>query len=278
MSRTVLFFGDSNTRGAGVGRETRFAALVEAELGGADGSWRFAVGHSESDFHLFPPRLDAALAKHSPDIVVLQCPTGPATYWINYPPWIRWFTSLSGTSFKWLMERYVRAYTQGNANDGQARRNALYEAKFLDPLFRWNAAQWAGARHLRRWFGKRYGTIVKATGPRYVQLMCRLRDRVQSQSSAQLLVLGLIPHSENYYHGYGKRAREFGELLAAVLHRPDERVVYLDMLEGMSKEDTSRLLISDGRHLSPLGHRRAAEIVAPALKRLMSEHDVRTGA
>ena len=60
------------------------------------------------------PRLDAALAENAPDVVVLQCPTGPATYWIDYPPWIRWFTAASGRSFKWLTERYVRAYTRGD--------------------------------------------------------------------------------------------------------------------------------------------------------------------
>ena len=37
MTRTVLFFGDSNTRGYGVGRERRFASLVEKAL--APCSW-----------------------------------------------------------------------------------------------------------------------------------------------------------------------------------------------------------------------------------------------
>jgi hypothetical protein len=200
MARTVLFFGDSNTRGFGAGIEARFPALLETALAPTLNSpWRFAVGHSVSDFHVFPERLDAALAKHPPDVVVLQCPTGPATFWINYPLWIRWLNSVSGWTFKRLQERYIRAYSRDGSRDPEARRDALMEGKFVDPLYRWNLAQWNGPRQIRRWFAKRYGVIVKASGPRYVQLMCRLRDRLPSQSRAKVLILGLLPHSEDYY-------------------------------------------------------------------------------
>jgi lysophospholipase L1-like esterase len=272
MARTVLLFGDSNTRGAGVGPQARFAALLEADLGRSfDHPWRFAVGHSVSDFRVFPDRLEAALAKHAPDVVVLQCPTGPATFWINYPPWIRWLTATSGWSFKWLQERYIRAYTRGGSQDPQARRDALYEGKFLDPLYRWNLAQWYGPRQIRRWIARRYGTIVKATGPRYVQLMCRLRDRLRSQSRAKVLVLGLLPHSEDYYPDYHKRAREFGKLLEAALHHPEEDVFYLQLHDALMRDGIDALLIRDGRHLSVEGHRRLASIVTPVLRQLMSD-------
>lgn len=272
MARTVLLFGDSNTRGFGVGAEARFATLVEAILGHAfDPPWKFAVGHSVSDFHVFPGRLDAALAKHSPEVVVLQCPTGPATYWINYPRWIRWFVTTSGWTFKQLQEAYIRAYLPNGSDQPQARRDTLYEGKFVDPLYRWNLAQWNGPRQIRRWFAKRYGVLVKATGPRYVQLMCRLRDRLRSQSRAKVLVLGLLPHSEDYYPDYHKRAREFGKLLHAALHRPDEDVVYLDLYDALMPEGFDGMVISDGKHLSVDGHRRLAPIVASALEPLMSD-------
>jgi len=274
MSRTVLFFGDSNTRGAGVGPEARFAALLEADLAcTADGAWTFAIGHSASDFHVIPERLDAALAKHAPDIVVLQCPTGPVAYWINYPPWMRWLTASSNRSFRWLTELYIRAYTKLDPERSKARRDVLYEGKFLDPLYRWNVAQWLGVRHFRRWFAARYGTIVKVTGPRYVQLVCRLRDRLRKLSKAKVLLLGLIPHSEDYYPGYQKRASEFSKLLEAALHRPEENVVYFDLHSYLMPYGTRDLLIRDGRHLSAEGHRRVAEAVVPILKRLITDCD-----
>jgi lysophospholipase L1-like esterase len=279
MARTVLFFGDSNTRGFGAGIEARFPTLLESALAQTfESPWRYAVGHSVSDFHVFPERLDAALSKHRPDVVVLQCPTGPATFWIKYPNWIRWFISVSAWSFKRLQELYIRLYSRDRSRDVKARREALYEGKFVDPLYRWNLAQWNGPRQIRRWFARRYGTVQKASGPRYVQLMCRLRDRLRSQSGAKVLILGLLPHSEDYYPGYHERAREYCKLLAAALHRPEEGIVYCDLYDGLMQGGFDGMVISDGKHLSPEGHRRLASIVAPPLKQLMSDCELSGGA
>ena len=79
MTRTVLFFGDSNTRGYGVGREMRFAAQIEAALAPVVGDrWRFVASGASSDFREIRVRLHGAVAKYQPDVLVWQCPTGPA--------------------------------------------------------------------------------------------------------------------------------------------------------------------------------------------------------
>ena len=86
MIRTVLFFGDSNTRGYGVGRERRYTSLVEKALGPTVGSeWRFVVTGTESDFRLISERLERAVATNSPDVVVWQIPTGPCSYFPRWP-------------------------------------------------------------------------------------------------------------------------------------------------------------------------------------------------
>src|SRR5262245_50156655 len=97
--RTILFFGDSDTRGYGVGRQARFATLVEAALAEQEGGWRCEVAQAPSSFRSFAKRIDAALAKHAPDIVVWQCPTGPAAYVIRYPAWIRAIAAVHNRGF-----------------------------------------------------------------------------------------------------------------------------------------------------------------------------------
>ncbi len=275
MPRTILFFGDSNTRGAGVGVPARFATLLEGSVAGlTNPPWQFALAHSESDLGIYPGRLDAALAKHLPSIVVLQCPSGPATFWINYPPWVRRLNALPNASFRWILERYIRAAVERRPEGHRTRRVALYESLYLDAAYRWNISQWFPARQIRRWCTTRYGTTRKTTPERYVELIGRLRDQIRlSQSQAKILFLGLLPQSEDYYPAYPQRAAEWSAKLAAALDRPDEGVLYLELHSYLLRDGGRDVLLSDGRHLTAGAHRRIAEAVTPVLQRLMSDID-----
>lgn len=277
-AKTVLFFGDSNTRGAGVGVERRFAAVLERDLIGAESQWRFAVGHAESDFHLIPERLDAAIAKYEPSIIVLQCPTGPVCFWVRYPRWIQRLIALPNATFGWLREYYINADMRAHPADGHTRRDALYNGQYLDGLYRWNLSMWFGFRHLRRAFAARYGTIVKATRERYVQLTCRLRDRVRLRTRAPIVFLGLLPASEDYYPGYRQRAIAWCADLSAALYDRDAGCFYLDLHSSLTTASANHLLLSDGRHLTAEAHCRIADIVRPILTQLMKACDESTAS
>jgi lysophospholipase L1-like esterase len=270
MTRTVLFFGDSNTRGYGVGRAGRYAALVEAELR-ADGigDWQFALEYAVSDFRVIPGRLEAAVATHVPRVIVWQCPTGPASFFVNYPRWIAAPRALYHRLLERLQERYIRADVRADPTRQRSRYDALYEGRYLDTLHRWKPWHVPGALALRRHVARRHGVIAKTTGERYVRRICRLRDATLAQMPASILFLGLLPLSDEYYTGYTQRAKEWGAALAAVLHEPAASRFYLDVHEPLTRNGTERLLLRDGTHLSPEGHRRLAGIVAPRLRELM---------
>ena len=97
MNKRVLFFGDSATRGYGVGRERRFATLVADEARGRGGTpWEFSVAATTSDFRAFRERLGIELGRVRPEVLVCQCPVGPAC---SYPRFVRsWSSSIRSRS------------------------------------------------------------------------------------------------------------------------------------------------------------------------------------
>ena len=272
--RTVLFFGDSNTRGYGSGRERRYAAHVEAALAPSVGAaWRFAVAGADSDFRAIRERLYRAVAKYEPDVLVWQCPTGPAAHFVQYPPWLRPIRDVYNRLFKWRRERAIRG-EQARADEGRrSRYDVLYDGRYVDRLYRWRPAAWPVTRHANRWFAARYGVHVKATRERYLELMARHRDRLRAETSAQLVFLGFFPHSDDFYPGFGARVTSWGRELGALLHEPDARSVYVEIY-GTLAAHPRRHLLRDGAHLAPEGHRRVADLVTPVLAARMRLCDV----
>lgn len=275
MSRTVLFFGDSNTRGYGVGRRERFAALIEAQLARTvAASWRVAVAATESDLRVIPERLDLALTRYAPDVLVWQCPTGPAAYFVAYPPWARRARALYALFFERLRERAIRRDVARAGGDARrSRHDALYEGLYVDRLYRWRPASWPGTRYVNGWLAARYGTRVKATCDRYVAFVTEMRDRVHARGCGTILFLGLLPHSDLVYPGYMQRARAWNERLEAALHRAERGDFYLDVTRHFGKTDVEQCLLSDGAHLTRAGHRRVAEIVLATLPDLLRARD-----
>jgi lysophospholipase L1-like esterase len=272
MSRTVLFFGDSNTRGYGAGRERSFAKVIAGALPAPlAAAWRVASAGADSDFRAIPPRLDAALAKHRPAILVCQCPTGPLAYFVQYPPWLARIRGVYNAFFQWRRERGITADLRRRPPDQRTRREALYDGRYVDTLYRWRPASWPITRHANRILAARYGLVVKATRERYLELMARQRDRIRAQTSAVVLFLGPFPHDESFYPGFGARVRAWSEDLAALLHRPAEGSTYLDVYRPLTVESPGRYLLRDGAHLTAEGHRRVAHLILPTLVALMHE-------
>ena len=270
MTRTVLFFGDSNTRGYGVGRDRRYAALIEAGMtGGPGGDWRFAVATTQSDFRLIPARLDAALAEYDPDIVVWSCPTGPLAYFVREPKWYARLRRRCRVVLRAMKERHIRAdIARGGGEERRPRRDALYEGRYLDDLYRWMPRTWPGVRQLRRFFAARYGTVVKATEGQYLELMRRNRERVRT-TGATLLFCSVFPHSESAYPGFHARAAAWNGRLATLLHQPDAGSFFVDVYGPLTRRRVDANLLRDGMHLSPGGHRIVADALTPHLLALM---------
>ncbi len=273
MTRTVLFFGDSNTRGYGVGHEHRYAAHVEAALAPAVGDrWRFVMSGADSDFRHITERLHAAIAKHRPDVLVWQCPTGPAAYFVQYPAWLRPLRAAYNTFFHWRRERGIRTEQARADTARSSRRDVLYDGRYVDALYRWRPASWPGTRHVNAFLAARYGVFVKATLERYLELIARHRDRIRAESDARLLFLGLVPHSDDMYPGYGARVSAWNAALATLLHHPEEGSVYVDPYPTLAAHPR-RHLLRDGSHLARDGHRVLAALVLPALTPLMEACD-----
>ena len=273
MIRTVLFFGDSNTRGYGVGRERRFSSLVERALAPTIGSeLRFVLTGTESDFRLIPERLERAVATNHPDIVVWQIPTGPCAYFPRYPRWLRPLRAVYEATFKRLLERRIRndAARRGGVEES-ARREALYEGLYLDQAFRWRPSAWPGTRHVNGWLAARYGMEVKATRERYLELVVRYSDRMRAQSDAHQLLLGLLLHSDDMFPGFGERALAWSRDLQRLLHQPAHGRSYLELCAPLMQGGAARHLLRDGTHLSAEGHRHVAELVTPVLQSLLAE-------
>lgn len=269
MTRTVLFFGDSNTRGYGVGREHRYAAHVEAALAPTMAAeWRFIVRNAGSNFRSLPERLYGAVAKYRPDILVWQCPTGPATYFVQYPPWLQRLRATYNRFFDWRRERGIRR-DQARADPARSSRDeVLYDGHYVDALFHWRPVSWPGGRRVNGWLAARYGVVVKATRERYLELIARHRDRLRAESGMHLVFLGFVPHSDDMYPGYGARVTEWSKDLAALLHHPEDGSTYVDIYAPLATHPC-RHLLSDGTHLSAAGQRCVAELVIPALAPLM---------
>jgi lysophospholipase L1-like esterase len=273
VSRTVLIFGDSNTRGFGVGRERRFSSLIEKALAPTVGSaWRFVVKGTESDFRLIPERLEKAVTTTLPDIIVWQLPTGPCSYFVRYPWWLRPFRAVYDAVFEQLRERGIRgdAALRGGS-EKSARDDALYEGLFLDDLHRWRPATWPVTRHGNKWLASHYGTEVKATRERYLELVGRHSDRLRALSDAHQLLLGFLPHSDDMFPGYGERAVQWSKDLQGLLHQPARGRTYFELYGPLTQGGVARNLLRDGIHLSAEGHRRVAELVSPVLLSLISD-------
>src|SRR5688572_27292090 len=103
--QTILFFGDSITRGFGVGRQARFAALLETAFRarGHD-RWRVAVAYGRSYGPMYIEGLERAMQRHRPQVLVCQCPIGALLLWPQYPLWIRSLQRLFGYFFAWRRE------------------------------------------------------------------------------------------------------------------------------------------------------------------------------
>ena len=270
--RTVLFFGDSNTRGYGVGRARRYATLVENALAPEMGSaWRFAAAGASSDFKDIRERLYPAMDKHRPDILVWQCPTGPAAYFVQYPPWLRPIRTVYNTFFKWQRQwRIQRDVARGGGEVLRSRREAISEGLYVDALYRWRPASWTLTRNVNGLIARRYGTFVKATKERYLELMDRHRSRLRETSGAPVLFLGLLPHSDHFYPGFCERALAWGRDLEALLHDPARDSYYLELCAPLLQDGgVARHLLRDGAHMSPAGHERVAALVTPVLGELM---------
>ncbi len=273
VMRTLLFFGDSNTRGFGVGREHRYAANVEAALSPTMGTrWRFVVSTAVSDLRVIPEHLFGAVTKHRPDILVWQCPTGPLAYFPRYPEWMRPLRAAHEAMFTWQQERNVRREQRRAPADRDSRRDVLYDGHFVDALSRWRPAAWPATRRIYGWAASRYGLIVKATRERYLGFMAEHRDRLRAETDAHLLFIGPVPHSDYMYPGYGERVLAWSPDLARLLHRPSEGSVYVDVYERLAAHPR-RHLLSDGTHLDSDGHSQLGAIVVSALTPLMCAHE-----
>ena len=99
---------------------------------------------------------------------------------------------------------------------------------------------------------------------------------MRAQTPAPIIILGLLPASEEYYPSYRDRAIAWGTDLAAALHNPEGGCFYVDLHSALTRgRSTDGLLLRDGRPLSIEAHRRIAEIVRPVLTQLMSGSDAR---
>jgi lysophospholipase L1-like esterase len=266
MSRTILFFGDSDTRGYGVGRQERFAGRVEAALAGQGNGWKCEVAHAPSDFRAFATRLEPALAKHAPEILVWQCPTGPAGYLVRYPKWILRIGALHNRGFDWWRERNIDADVRDGGGE-RSRKEAVYEGRYLDRVYRRRPSRWFGVRQLRRLIVAHYGTAVKATRERYLELAARAREQLRGHTSVPILFLGLFPLDDEYFPGYLARAKEWNRHLPEVLHQPERGFHFIDVLRIL-EAGWDGVVLADGQHLTAEGHRRVAALILPTIERL----------
>lgn len=274
MAFTALFFGTSNTRGFGVLPEHRYAAVLERSLQCTlDGRWQFVVATSPGDLGVFGEKLAAALTRHRPDLVVVQCPTSPASYSINYPRWLNALRGLHARRLRWHKERAIAAEIDGDPSRQRTRRDALREGLYLDPVYSLRLGRWAAVRRLRAAAVRRYGLIVNMTGEQYVDSILRLRRTVRASTQAPTLFWGLLPLSENLYPGYHQRARDWSSELAK--HVPDEarRCYFVDVMGALAAVSSRELLLNDETHLSISGHGRVADVLLPELRCLIEDFE-----
>jgi lysophospholipase L1-like esterase len=268
--RTVLFFGDSVTRGYGVGRERRFAALVAERLRERSASrWTFDVAATSSDFAVYGKHLDVHLRRHRPEVLVCQCPGGPACFFPRFPGWTRRLIALEQRLFERLTERYIEAEVRGHGEGGRSRRESLYEGLYLDRLHRWQPSNWPIVGRWWRARASRYPSVPKVTCAEYLDRMRRVADQVRERGVPSTLFIGLLPMAEDVCPGYRGRARGWCAELKHALDAPERGSHFLDVLAALGDGDFDRLLLGDRIHLSAEGHRAVATLVAPALAPLL---------
>jgi len=275
VAKTVLFFGDSNTRGYGVGRERRYATLVEERLRASTGDdWQFATRSALSDFRVIRSKLPEVVEQHRPDVLVWQLPTGPAAYFVNYPWWLRplrrTYASLFLARKEWSIQRQMRR--QGGIDVDDTRRTVESEGLYLNSVYRWRPAAWPITRHANAFLAARYGLVTKATCERYVDFVEKHRDRVRQAMDGPILFVGFLPHSEHMYPGFDARVSAWSADLARLLHDPAGGSSWVDPYPTLYAAPGHHLL-SDGCHLTPDGHRALADVVAPALVPLLRACD-----
>jgi lysophospholipase L1-like esterase len=275
VAKTVLFFGDSNTRGYGVGPERRYTTLVETTLRASAGDgWEFVTRSALSDFRVIGSKLHEVVEQHRPDVLVWQLPTGPAAYFVSYPWWLRplrrAYAALFRARKEWSITRQMQRKGGPDADD--TRRTVESEGLYLNSVYRWRPAAWPITRHANEILAARYGLITKATRERYLQLVTRHRDRVREVMDGPILFVGFLPHSEHMYPGYDARTTAWSRDLARLLHDPAGASTWVDPYPVLFAR-SDRYLLSDGCHLTPDGHRVLAGLVAPALAPLLRSCD-----
>ena len=270
MARNVLFFGDSNTHGYGVGPAKRWATLVENQLkADASGSWTYSVSGTRSDFRLIRDRLPLAVEKYAPDVLVWQLPTGPMSYYVRYPKWVRPARRIPKRFFRYHYERHVDAQLAAEGG-ARTRSEVISEGLFLDQVQVWKPSRWFGFRAIRRWMAHRYGVEPKVTKARYLDLVESMRAAIRERSRATLVLVAFVPHSDVNFPGFSARAREWLDAVRETFHRPQHGQHVIDVFRPVTAEGTREVLLRDGFHMSPHGHEKLAKALAPELRSILA--------
>jgi len=264
----VLFFGDSATRGYGVGRERRYATLVgERVRGRTEGAWDFAVGATLSDFRAFRERLGIELGRVQPEVLVCQCPVGPACSSPRFPPWARAIMAVEHRLVARLAERYVSDELREDGD--RTRQESLYEGRWLTRLHRWRPSNWPVFGPLWKARASRYPPVHKVTVEGYVDRMRRLRAIGRERGAQRFLFVGLIPVADDVCVGYLSRAPAWCAAVRSALDEPHDGSRFVDVFTPLLEAGLDRVLLNDRVHLSVEGHRVAAGLVGPALEPLL---------
>ena len=252
--------------------EHRYAAILESMLAPTlGGRWRFAVASSPSDLRVIGEKLESALEQYRPDALMLNCPTGPASFFINYPRWMNLLRSMPARFLEWRKESAVALEIRNDSRRERTRRDVLREGRFIDSVYRSRLSSWPALRRLRAHAGRRYGVVVKTTSERYVERLLGFRTIARDHMQGPILFVGVIPLSDNLYPGFHQRAHEWNRELNKHLPDTAQRCFFIDVMEELAVMPSSRLLLNDETHLSIEGHRRFAELLLPELRRLIQE-------
>lgn len=270
MSRTVLFFGASNTRGYGIDPAQRFAAILERELSTSfDDAWQFVVSTSPHQFQAFRAKLKAAIAHTPPTILVIQCPTYPLSFPIDFPRWVNALRAVQGRHLHWRRERAVAAEISRDPTGARNRRDALREGRFIESVYRFRLTSRPSLRRLRNLAARRYGVRATSTLSQYLEGMASLQAAARDHFRGPIVFIGLLPMGENGFPGYAARAHEWNRAVAGRFTDAAQNLFFVDVLEPLAQLPPDRLLLSDETHLNIEGHRRLAELLRPDLARVM---------
>ncbi len=268
MTRTILFYGDSATRGYGVGRDLRFAALIANDIRArATSEWQFSVGASSSDFSPYRKRLIVELERSRPEVLVCQCPVGPACYLPKFPAWVRAAMTVRHRFFKRLRKRYMTA--EMRTDDTRTDHESMYEGRWLSQLYGWQPSNWPLVGPLWRARVRRYPTIATVDLEGYVKRMLRLREEARTRGTRKTLFIGLIPVAEDICPGYLSRAPLWCAALRTALDEPGDHSRFVDVFAPLLEQGLDRMLLKDRIHLTAEGHRLAASLIGPVLEPLL---------